>query len=94
MPPEEGTKLAQGLEGMSREERLQPLCLCRLESRRLRGDLLAPCSSLRRGCGEGGAELFSLGSSDRTHGNGSKRRQLRFRPAVRKHFFTERVVRP
>ena len=52
------------------------------------------CSFLRRGRGEGGAELFSLGSSDRTHGNGSKLHQGSFRLDSKKHLFTERVVKP
>ena len=50
-------------------------------------------SFLRRGSGEGGADLFSLVSSDRMHGNGSKLCQGRFRLDIRKHFFTERVVK-
>ena len=50
-------------------------------------------SFLRRGSGEGGADLFSLVSSDRTHGNGSKLHQEKFRLDIRKHFFTERVVK-
>jgi len=66
------TKLVKGLEGMSCEEKLRTLGLSSLEKRRLGNDLVASCSFLRRGSGEGGAELFSLGSSDRTHGNGSK----------------------
>jgi len=54
----------QGLEGMSCEEQLRILGLSGLEKRRLRGDLIALSSFLRRGRGEGGAELFSLGPSE------------------------------
>ena len=64
-----------------------------LEERRLRGDLVALYSFLRRAIGEGGADLFCLGSSDRTCGNGSKLCQMRFRLDIRKHFFTEQVVK-
>ena len=50
----------RGLEGMSDEEWVRALGLSRLEKRRLRGDLAALYGFLRRGGGEGGAELFSL----------------------------------
>ena len=60
------------MEVMSSEERLRPRGLSSLERRRLRGELLVLYSFLRRGSGEGGADLFSLGSSDRIRGNGSK----------------------
>jgi len=42
---------------------------------------------------EGGAGLCSLGSRDRRYRNSPKLHQGRFRLHIRKHFFTERVVR-
>lgn len=50
-------------------------------------------SFLRKGGGEGNAELFSLGSSDWIWWDNSKLHQGRFRLDIRKPFFTETVVK-
>jgi len=70
------------------------LCLSSLEKRRLRDNLLALCSCLRRRRAEGGAQLCSLESSDRTRGNDSKLRHGRFRLNIKKHFFAKTVAKP
>ena len=67
----------KGLENMPYEERLKELGLFSLGKRRLRGD--------------GG---WSLLTADRTKGQRClKLHQGRFRLDIRKHFFTERVVK-
>jgi len=81
------------LEAASYEQWLKTLGLSSLEKRRLRGDLIALYSFLRRGSGKAGVDLFTLGSSDGMCWNGSKLQQGRFRLVVRKYLISERVLK-
>ena len=65
-----------------------------LEKRRLWGHVIAAFQYLKGAYRKAGEGLFTRACSDRTRGNGFKLKEGRFRLAIRKKFFTLRVVRP
>jgi len=87
------TKMIRGLEHLSCEDRLRELGLFSLEKRRLQRDLIVAFQYLKRSYTKAVEGLFTMTCSDRTTGNGFKLKEGRFRLAIRKKFFTLRVVR-
>ena len=86
--------MIQGLEHLSCEGRLRELGLFSLEKRRLQGDFVAAFQYLKRAYKKAGEGLFTKAWSYGTRGNGFKLREDIFRLAIRKKFFTMKLVRP
>jgi len=87
------TKMIQGLEHVSCEERVRELWLFSLEKRRLWGDLVAAFQYLKGAYKKDGDKPFNRACCDMTRGNGFKLKERRYRSDIRKKFFTLRVVR-
>ena len=62
------TKMIQGLEHLSYEDRLRELGFFSLEKRRLQGDLIAAFQYLKGAYRKDGDNLFSRDNSDRDEG--------------------------
>ncbi|KFQ51705.1 hypothetical protein N334_04032, partial [Pelecanus crispus] len=87
------TKMIQGLEHLSYEDRLRELGFFSLEKSRLWGDLLVAFRYLKGAYRKDGENLFSKACCDRTRNNGFKLKEDRFRLDIKKEFFTMRVVK-
>ncbi|PKU41250.1 hypothetical protein llap_8439 [Limosa lapponica baueri] len=85
------TKMIRGTEHLFYEDRLRELGSFSVE--KVQGDHIAAFQSLKEAYRKDGDKPFSRASSDRTWCNGFKLQKGRFRPDVRKKFFTMRVVR-
>jgi len=78
------TKMTQGLEHLSCEERLRELGLFSLEKRRLWRDVIEAFQYMKGACKKAGEGLFTRACSGRMRGNGSKLKDGRFRLYIRK----------
>ena len=87
------TKMIQGMEHLSCEDRLRKLVLFSLGRSSLRKDLIVAFQNIKGGYKKEGNRLFHGTCCDRTRENGFKLKEGRFRLDIRKKFFTIRAVR-
>jgi len=85
--------MSRGLEHLSREERPRVLGLFILEKKKLQGDLTGAFQYSKGAYKKDGDKRFSRACCNRTRGNGFKLEHGRYRLAVRRKFFTMRVVK-
>lgn len=86
------TRMVQGLEHLSCEEKLRELRLFSPEKSRLRWDLSNVYEYLKTGYQEDGTRLFLVVPENGTRGNGHKLNRRKFHLNMRKSFFTVRVA--
>ena len=91
MCPETSDEAAKGLEQKSYGGLLREPALFSLEKKRLRGDLIALCSSLKGGWSKVGVSLLSQLAAKGQEAM-FKLSQGRFRLDIRNNFFSERVA--
>jgi len=88
-----GTKMIQGLEQLSCENRLRDLGLFSLEEKRLWGDLIAAFQYLPWAYRKDEDNLFSKACFDRTRSNGCKLREGGFRLIIKEKYFTMSLLK-
>ena len=66
------TRMVEGLESRPYEERLRELCMCSLEKRRARGDMIAVFNYIKGRHVEEGSSLFAAALETRTRSSGFK----------------------
>ncbi|KGL91077.1 hypothetical protein N301_01733, partial [Charadrius vociferus] len=86
-------RIIRGLEHLSYEDRLRKLGLFSLEKRMLQRDPFVVFQYLKRADRKDGDECFCRACCNGTRGNGFNLKEGRFRLAIRKKFFTMRVVK-
>jgi len=87
------TKMIQGLEHFSYEERLRALGLFCLEKSRLQRDRVADFQYLKGAYRKDGDSLFCKACCNTTRSNGFKLREGRFKLDIRRKIFRMRVVK-
>ena len=81
--------MIRGLETKPCEERLEEIGMFSLEKIRLRGDMTALFKYLKDCHTEEGQDLISIIPECKTHNNGLKLKEARFRLNIRKNFLLE-----
>ena len=88
------TKLIEGYQNFSYEERLRKTGLISLEKRRVRGDLIQAFKMIKGYDKIDSSKFFEISKEGKTRGHSMKLVKKRSNTDLRKHFFSQRVVNP